>query len=166
MIFATEQVTSSLTQAILDSDSTSRSRRGSTTDASMELDEIEIQKGLLQIGKALQFLHESAKLVHSNLTPDAIIVNAKVCIDHMSLLQQKAKPPILRETGNCQASACVHTLPLPPVKRDDGSSHNMIDRYLTRHRKTLTTLHRSTRSMRCLRRPTTCMPSAALYRRE
>jgi len=52
----------------------------------MELDEIEIQKGLLQIGKALQFLHESAKLVHSNLTPDAIIVNAKVCVDHMSLL--------------------------------------------------------------------------------
>ena len=43
-----------------------------------ELDEIEIQKGLLQIGKALQFLHESAKLVHSNLTPDAIVINAKV----------------------------------------------------------------------------------------
>jgi SCY1-like protein 2 len=42
-----------------------------------ELDEIEIQKGLLQIGKALQFLHESAKLVHCNLTPDAIVINAK-----------------------------------------------------------------------------------------
>lgn len=47
-----------------------------------ELDEIEIQKGLLQIGKALQFLHESAKLVHSNLTTEAIVINAKVwCSD-------------------------------------------------------------------------------------
>ena len=86
MIFATEQVTSSLTQAIHDSGSNSRFRRGSTTsNASDELDETEIQKGLLQIGKALQFLHESAKLVHSNLTPDAIIVNAKVCVDYMRL---------------------------------------------------------------------------------
>lgn len=49
-----------------------------------ELDEIEIQKGLLQIGKALQFLHESAKLVHSNLTPDAIVINAKVGAVSMS----------------------------------------------------------------------------------
>ncbi|KAI9627698.1 hypothetical protein KEM48_012027 [Puccinia striiformis f. sp. tritici PST-130] len=43
----------------------------------LELDEVETQKGLLQIGKGLQFLHESAKLVHCNLTPEAIIINAK-----------------------------------------------------------------------------------------
>ncbi|RUS13414.1 hypothetical protein BC938DRAFT_477880, partial [Jimgerdemannia flammicorona] len=35
------------------------------------------QKGLLQVGKGLQFLHNDAKVVHSNLTPDAILVNAK-----------------------------------------------------------------------------------------
>lgn len=54
-------------------------RRGSSnaSDDADELDEIEIQKGLLQIGKALQFLHESAKLVHCNLTPEAIVINAK-----------------------------------------------------------------------------------------
>lgn len=55
-------------------------RRGAsnTSDDDNDLDEIEIQKGLLQVGKALQFLHESAKLVHSNLTPEAIVINAKV----------------------------------------------------------------------------------------
>lgn len=42
------------------------------------MDELEIQKGLLQIGKGLEFLHESAGLVHGNLTPEAIFVNAKV----------------------------------------------------------------------------------------
>lgn len=55
-------------------------RRGASneSDDANDLDEIEIQKGLLQVGKALQFLHESAKLVHSNLTPEAIVINAKV----------------------------------------------------------------------------------------
>ncbi|GJJ69431.1 SCY1-like protein 2 [Entomortierella parvispora] len=42
-----------------------------------ELDELEIQKGLLQLGKGLQFCHNDAKIVHGNLVPDAIFVNAK-----------------------------------------------------------------------------------------
>ena len=80
LTFATEQVTSSLSQAIQASEAPSRTRRENTYETSSieDLDETEIQKGLLQIGKALQFCHESAKLVHSNLTPDAIIINAKV----------------------------------------------------------------------------------------
>lgn len=41
-----------------------------------EVDELEIQKGLLQVGKGLQFMND-AKVVHHNLTPDAIFVNAK-----------------------------------------------------------------------------------------
>lgn len=44
----------------------------------LEIDELEIQKGLLQISKALEFLHENAGLVHANLTPDAILINSKV----------------------------------------------------------------------------------------
>jgi SCY1-like protein 2 len=44
----------------------------------LEIDELEIQKGLEQISKALEFLHDAAGLVHGNLTPDAIFVNAKV----------------------------------------------------------------------------------------
>lgn len=39
-----------------------------------DLDELEIQKGLLQVAKGLEFLHESAGLVHGNLTPDAIMI--------------------------------------------------------------------------------------------
>jgi len=42
-----------------------------------EMDELEVQKGLLQLGRALEFLHESAGLVHANLTPEAVLVNAK-----------------------------------------------------------------------------------------
>lgn len=41
------------------------------------MDELEIQKGLLQVAKGLEFLHESAGLVHGNLSPDAIYINAK-----------------------------------------------------------------------------------------
>lgn len=42
-----------------------------------EMDELEVQKGLLQLGRALEFLHESAGLVHANLNPEAVLVNAK-----------------------------------------------------------------------------------------
>ena len=34
--------------------------------------------GLEQISKALEFLHDNAGLVHGNLTPDAVFINAKV----------------------------------------------------------------------------------------
>ncbi|RKF63366.1 Protein kinase domain-containing protein ppk32 [Erysiphe neolycopersici] len=43
----------------------------------IELNELEIQKGMEQITKALEFLHENAHLVHGNLTPEAIIINSK-----------------------------------------------------------------------------------------
>jgi SCY1-like protein 2 len=43
----------------------------------LEIDELEIQKGLLQVAKGLEFLHESAGLVHGNLNPQAIYINAK-----------------------------------------------------------------------------------------
>lgn len=90
LMFATEQVTASLAALLADQDDQERS--GGRSRASkyvvreveegkaakeFELDELEIQKGLLQIGKGLEFLHESAGLVHANLTPDAIIINAK-----------------------------------------------------------------------------------------
>jgi SCY1-like protein 2 len=44
----------------------------------------QIQKGLLQIGKGLQFLHEQAKLVHLGLTEDAIVINSKVRPGHLT----------------------------------------------------------------------------------
>jgi SCY1-like protein 2 len=84
--FATEAVTASLSGLLREKDdeeaSGGRSGRndtnGSRRGKEVEIDELEIQKGLLQISKALEFLHENAGLVHGNLTPDAVFINAKV----------------------------------------------------------------------------------------
>lgn len=70
LTFATEPVMASLTQALLASESSGRA------SDNLQLDEIEIQKGLLQVARGLEFLH-GAGLVHGNLTPDAILVNVK-----------------------------------------------------------------------------------------
>lgn len=89
--FVTEAVTGSLAALLQEKDDQDRSGRvggrssryvtedsdGVRRRRELEIDELEIQKGLLQISKALEFLHENAGLVHGNLTPDAIIVNAK-----------------------------------------------------------------------------------------
>jgi SCY1-like protein 2 len=91
LMFATEQITVSLAALLAEKDDQERSGRnagrgsryvvqggdGQDEIRELELDELEIQKGLLQIAKGLDFLHQSAKLVHANLTPDAIFVNAK-----------------------------------------------------------------------------------------
>ncbi|GAA5986876.1 hypothetical protein JCM5350_000349 [Sporobolomyces pararoseus] len=71
--FATEPVLSSLQQSL----DVSTRRNKTRQEEEMELDEVEIQKGMSQLGKGLQFLHESAKLVHGNLTPEAVIINSK-----------------------------------------------------------------------------------------
>ncbi|KAF7950663.1 uncharacterized protein EAE97_002215 [Botrytis byssoidea] len=89
--FATETVTASLSGLLQEKDEQERaggiggrSSRYVTEDSEggrrrkeVEIDELEIQKGLLQISKALEFLHDNASLVHGNLTPDAVFVNAK-----------------------------------------------------------------------------------------
>jgi SCY1-like protein 2 len=87
--FVTEAVTASLASLMAEEDGggSARSGRyvvdeadGTRRRRELELDELEIQKGLLQISKALEFLHENAGLVHGNLTPDAVLVNAKVAL--------------------------------------------------------------------------------------
>lgn len=94
--FATEPITASLAGLLAEKDEEERaagvggrSSRFVTEDGEghrrrrdVEIDELEIQKGLLQISKALEFLHENAGLVHGNLTPDAIYINAKVLSRH------------------------------------------------------------------------------------
>ena len=80
LTFVTERVISnlwSLVGGLSDEDggySDSRATGGKKAD----LDELEIQSGLSSLTKALQFLHESAMVVHSNLTPHAVYINAKV----------------------------------------------------------------------------------------
>ncbi|KAL8809077.1 MAG: hypothetical protein Q9200_003748 [Gallowayella weberi] len=91
LMFATEPVTASLAGLLQEKDDqekaggiAGRPSRFVVEDANgqlrrreLEIDELEIQKGLLQVAQGLEFLHESAGLVHGNLTPDSIYVNAK-----------------------------------------------------------------------------------------
>ncbi|CAO2650564.1 Nn.00g018560.m01.CDS01 [Neocucurbitaria sp. VM-36] len=91
LMFATEMVTASLAGLLQEKDEQEKAggvggRRsryvieeadGQKRRRELEIDELEIQKGLLQIAKGLEFLHESAGLVHANLTPEAIFINAK-----------------------------------------------------------------------------------------
>lgn len=91
LMFATEPITASLAGLLQEEDeqyrATERESKPSNqvmedTDGryrrrDLELDELEIQKGLLQVAKGLEFLHESAGLVHGNLNPEAIYINAK-----------------------------------------------------------------------------------------
>ncbi|KAI0317305.1 hypothetical protein OF83DRAFT_1058941, partial [Amylostereum chailletii] len=66
LIFATEPLLSSLYLAI----------PGSPYSSSLvDLDEVEIQKGILQLCKGLQFLHTSARRIHTNLNPESILIN-------------------------------------------------------------------------------------------
>ncbi|PFH57153.1 hypothetical protein XA68_15439 [Ophiocordyceps unilateralis] len=83
--FVTEAVTASLSCVLLEKDEhdisggryVTEDNDGVRRRRELEIDELEIQKGLLQLSKALEFLHENAGLVHGNLTPDAIVINAK-----------------------------------------------------------------------------------------
>ncbi|KAK0267638.1 Protein kinase domain-containing protein ppk32 [Friedmanniomyces endolithicus] len=91
LMFATELVTASLAGMLHEKDEQERAggvggrgsryvveeADGTRKRRELEIDELEIQKGLLQLGKGLEFLHESAGLVHANLTPEAVMINAK-----------------------------------------------------------------------------------------
>ncbi|RDW59371.1 putative protein kinase Scy1 [Aspergillus mulundensis] len=91
LMFATERITASLAGLLQDKDSQENNGRtgsrpsqymveepdGSRRRRDRDIDELEIQKGLLQVSKGLEFLHESAGLVHGNLNPEAIFINAK-----------------------------------------------------------------------------------------
>ncbi|WVR05700.1 hypothetical protein IAU60_002724 [Kwoniella sp. DSM 27419] len=85
LTFITERVTSSLATLLsAASGSTSaRSARGRPPggenggNGQVDLDEVEIQKGTLQLARGLGFLHGQAKMVHLNLGPEAVLVNAK-----------------------------------------------------------------------------------------
>jgi SCY1-like protein 2 len=87
LTFVTEFVTASLYTTLHRTSTDSRHSRhrppGASSTASdargeVDLDEVEIQKGVLQIARGLAFLHGPAKSVHLNLTPQAILINAKV----------------------------------------------------------------------------------------
>ncbi|KAG8714841.1 hypothetical protein FRC09_017195 [Ceratobasidium sp. 395] len=68
LVFATEPLLSTLSLCIPDPSSRQKLQ--------VELDEVEIQKGILQLAKGLSFLHTSARLVHSNLSPSSVLINS------------------------------------------------------------------------------------------
>ena len=87
LMFATEPVMTSLAVLLAEKDEEERSSggryvvddgKGGRKRREVEIDELEIQKGLLQVAKGLEFLHESAALIHGNLTPESVMLNLKV----------------------------------------------------------------------------------------
>ena len=82
LTFVTESITASLGTLIADASGRKRGGRGrppgEEASGEVDLDEVEIQKGTLQVAKGLSFLHQQAKMVHLNLSPDAVLINAKV----------------------------------------------------------------------------------------
>lgn len=71
LTFVTETVTGSLGNVL------AAAKKAPAGAGEVDLDEVEIQKGTLQVARGLSFLHTQAKSVHLNLSPDAILVNAK-----------------------------------------------------------------------------------------
>jgi SCY1-like protein 2 len=107
--FVAEAVTASLSGLLQEKDDqerggvSGRASRYVTEDADgnrrrreLEIDELEIQKGLLQVSKALEFLHDNAGLVHGNLTPDAILINAKASTEYRLVPSLRHKADLLQ----------------------------------------------------------------------
>lgn len=63
--FATELVSAPLSEALI-----------ADSRSDFQLDEVETQKGLLQVSRGLEFLH-GAGMVHGNLTPESVLINSK-----------------------------------------------------------------------------------------
>ncbi|CED82285.1 kinase-like protein [Phaffia rhodozyma] len=70
LMFATELILSSLASTL------SSARPGGVLEG-VDLDEVEIQKGILQITHGLSFLHTQAKIIHQNISPEAVLINLK-----------------------------------------------------------------------------------------
>ncbi|CEH15807.1 other scy1 protein kinase [Ceraceosorus bombacis] len=109
LIFATEPVLAPLSEALLASESSGRA------SDNVQLDEVEIQKGLLQVARGLEFLH-SAKMIHGNLTPDAILINAK---GDWKLGGFSFLTPVMRPDGTPSPCILDYDPSLPPqLSRD------------------------------------------------
>ncbi|CUS06988.1 unnamed protein product [Tuber aestivum] len=105
LMFATEPVMTSLAVLLAEKDEEERSSggryvvddgNGGRRRREVEIDELEIQKGLLQVAKGLEFLHESAALIHGNLTPESVMLNVKSDwkLTSFSFTVTSASPPL------------------------------------------------------------------------
>lgn len=118
LTFVTETITASLGSILNSKDGSSRRDRSgrppaAETSGQVDLDEVEIQKGTLQIAKGLAFLHQQAKMVHLNLSPESILINAKVSIGSLCDLI------LIATQGDWKLSGLNLTTPL---NQPDGST--------------------------------------------
>ena len=58
----------------------------------------QIQKGILQVCKGLSFLHTSARTIHTNLTPESILINSAVSETLHPRMLRRAESYVM-ETG-------------------------------------------------------------------
>ena len=121
LMFATEPVTASLAGLLQEKDDQEKAggiagrpsryvveeADGQRRRRELEIDELEIQKGLLQVAQGLEFLHESAGLVHGNLTPDAIYVNVKVCSNLFSMSEFRSEEERCVTNARCETTDIV-----------------------------------------------------------
>ena len=134
LMFATEPVTASLAGLLQDKDDQERAggagsrpsrfvfedADGQKKTRELEIDELEIQKGLLQVAQGLNFLHESAGLVHGNVTPEAIYINAKVCVNGMLALGSLFPCPLnVIDFLGFALSTHMYILHFPPIHGED-----------------------------------------------
>ncbi|WBW71344.1 serine/threonine protein kinase Ppk32 [Schizosaccharomyces osmophilus] len=75
LTFVTKRIQSSLADVICMS--TPISGNSSDADNPFALDEIEVQKGLLQIINGIMFLQDSAKILHLNIQPRSVVIDSK-----------------------------------------------------------------------------------------
>ena len=76
---------------------------------------LQIQKGVLQLGKGLSFLHTSARTIHSNINPESILINNAV----RTLLELRLDALSSYLQGDWKLGGLGLAIPL---KRPDGSS--------------------------------------------
>lgn len=79
--FATEPLATTLSALLADKmrsgGSTATQQNHAVDLLQLELDHFEAQKGLTQLGRALLFLHQDARVIHGNIMPGSVYINTK-----------------------------------------------------------------------------------------
>ncbi|ODV64440.1 Scy1p, partial [Ascoidea rubescens DSM 1968] len=77
ILFVTEYLTNSLS-SYLDSTISTVSSTTTTTTTLIDNDQLALQKGILQISNAIDFLHNNAHIIHLSIAPNSIFINSNL----------------------------------------------------------------------------------------
>lgn len=75
--FVTEPILASLANVLGNYSNMPSPSENSSATQFQDLHEIEIKYGMMQVMEGLQFLHNDVKMIHRNICPESIIVNAE-----------------------------------------------------------------------------------------